>query len=183
MSVTAREFRLKSRPVGLPSEENFELVERRLGEPGEGQLQIRNLWMSVDPYMRGRMADQKSYIPPFQIGEPLEGSAIGIVEVSTAPDFEPGDLVSHFSGWRSHALIDAAQAVKIDERLAPGQTYLGALGVPGLTAYVGLLRIARAEAANTVFVSAGAGAVGSIACQIARLKGCRVVASGVMKSV
>jgi NADPH-dependent curcumin reductase CurA len=177
MSIVAREFQLKSRPVGLPSEENFELVERRLDKPLEGQLLVRNLWMSVDPYMRGRMADRKSYIPPFQLGEPLEGTAIGIVEVSAARDFEPGELVRHFAGWRTHALVEAAGAAKIDERLAPPQTYLGALGTPGLAAYVGLLRIARAQGGDTVFVSAGSGAVGSMVCQIARIKGCRVVAS------
>jgi NADPH-dependent curcumin reductase CurA len=177
MPVIAREFHLSDRPVGLPSEKNFQLVDRRLDEPREGQLLVRNLWMSVDPYMRGRMNDRKSYIAPFKTGEPLEGSAIGIVEASAAPGYEPGELVSHFSGWRNYALVDAAGVAKIDSRVAPPQTYLGALGIPGLTAYVGLTRIARAKAGETVFVSAGSGAVGSIACQIARIKGCRVVAS------
>jgi len=177
MSVTAREIHLKSRPVGPASEENFELVERRLDGPREGQLLVRNLWMSVDPYMRGRMRDRKSYIAPFGLGEPLEGSAVGVVEASAAPGFEPGDRVAHFAGWRDYALIDATGAVKVDEGAAPLETYLGALGVPGLTAYVGLLRIGRPEPGNTVFVSAGSGAVGSIVCQLAREKGCRVVAS------
>lgn len=177
MRVIAREYHLVHRPAGLPSDRNFELVERRLDEVREGQLLVRNLWMSVDPYMRGRMNDRKSYVPPFKIGQPLDGSAIGIVEASAASGFEPADLVSHFSGWRDYALIDAASATKIDSRVASPQTYLGALGIPGLTAYVGLTRIARAKAGETVFVSAGGGAVGSMACQIARMRGCRVVAS------
>jgi NADPH-dependent curcumin reductase CurA len=177
MPITAREFHLKSRPRGLPSEENFKLVERALEEPSDGQILVRNLWLSVDPYMRGRMADRKSYIRPFQIGEPMDGGAIGRVEISASAQFRPGDLVSHFFGWRTHALLNATDATKIPEHLAPAQTFLGALGIPGLTAYLGLSSIARAEPGNTVFISAGAGAVGSIACQIARLKGCRVVAS------
>jgi NADPH-dependent curcumin reductase CurA len=177
MPVIAREFHLRGRPVGLPNTSNFELVERQLDAPREGQLLVRNLWMSVDPYMRGRMNDQKSYIASFKIGEALDGSAIGIIESSEAPGFEPGELVSHFAGWRDYGLVNAAGVTKIDPRVAPPQTYLGALGVPGLTAYVGVTRIARAKAGDTVFVSAGSGAVGSIACQIARIKGCRVVAS------
>ncbi|WP_394825601.1 NADP-dependent oxidoreductase [Pendulispora albinea] len=176
MTVTAREIHLKSRPEGLPTQDNFELVERRLEEPREGQLLVRNLWMSVDPYMRGRMRDRKSYIPPFQIGQPLDGNAVGIVEASTVPGFAPGDRVSHFTGWRDYALVDAKGATRIDEKVAPLQAFLGPLGVPGFTAYIGL-ELAKAQAGNTVFVSGAAGAVGVIACQIARIKGCKVIAS------
>jgi NADPH-dependent curcumin reductase CurA len=177
MAVIAREVHLRRRPVGLPGPEDFALVERRLDEPGPGQLLVRNRWMSVDPYMRGRMREDKSYIAPFQLDQPLEGNAVGVVESSSAPDFAPGDTVSHFAGWRDRALIDATAATRIDESLAPLPAYLGALGGPGLAAYVGLLHMAPPRAGETVFVSAAAGAVGSIACQIARLHGCRVVAS------
>ena len=114
MTIAAREIHLKSRPTGLPDLENFEFVERRLPAPADGQLLVRTLWMSVDPYMRGRMVDRPSYIAPFQVGQPLEGAAIGVVEQSTAAGFKPGDLVGHFSGWRDRAVIDAATAAKID---------------------------------------------------------------------
>ncbi|HKE20080.1 MAG TPA: NADP-dependent oxidoreductase [Kofleriaceae bacterium] len=177
MSVIAREVHLVSRPVGLPGPENFALVERRLDEPRAGQVLVRNRWMSVDPYMRGRMREGKSYIPPFRLGEPLEGAAVGVVEASAAPGFAPGDTVAHFAGWRDRALVDASGATRVDQGVAPLPAYLGALGGPGLAAYVGLLRVARPRRGETVFVSAAAGAVGSIACQIAALHGCRVVAS------
>ncbi|WP_395450632.1 zinc-binding dehydrogenase [Aminobacter sp. UC22_36] len=177
MSIAAREIHLKSRPTGLPGQDNFQLVERSLPAPAEGQLLVKTLFMSVDPYMRGRMTDRPSYIAPFEIGKPLEGSAVGIVEQSAHPDFKAGDLVSHFSGWRDHVLVDAATTNKIDASKAPAEAWLGPLGIPGHTAYVGLLRIAGLKAGETVFVSAAAGAVGSMAVQIAKLKGARVVAS------
>lgn len=177
MAVTAREILLKSRPSGLPGLENFEFAKRELPEPGDGQLLVKTHWMSVDPYMRGRMVDRPSYIEPFRIGEPLEGAAVGVVVRSGASQFKPGDLVSHFSGWRDFAVIDASSANKIDTTVAPEEAWLGALGVPGITAYVGLTRIAAVKQGETVFVSAGAGAVGSMAIQIAKIKGARVVAS------
>jgi NADPH-dependent curcumin reductase CurA len=177
MSVAAREIHLKSRPSGLPAPENFELTERRLPTPGEGQLLVRTLFMSVDPYMRGRMIDRQSYIPPFQLGEALDGAAVGIVEQSRDAGFKPGELVSHFAGWRDYALVDAAAAKKIDGNTVPAQTWLGPLGFPGLAAYAGLLRLGAPKEGETVFVSAASGAVGSIVAQIARIKGCRVVGS------
>jgi NADPH-dependent curcumin reductase CurA len=177
MSVIAREVHLRSRPVGTPGPGDFAIVERRLDEPRPGQLLVRNQWMSVDPYMRGRMREGKSYVQPFRLDEALEGSAVGVVESSAAPGFAPGDTVRHFAGWRDRALIDASGAVRVDGNEAPLPAYLGPLGGPGLAAYVGLLRIARPRAGETVFVSAAAGAVGSIACQLARIHGCRVVAS------
>ncbi|WP_026987350.1 NADP-dependent oxidoreductase [Fodinicurvata fenggangensis] len=177
MTVTAREIHLKSRPEGLPSRENFELVERPLAAPQEGQILVRNLWMSVDPYMRGRMNDRKSYIPPFQLGEALEGGAIGRVTESRDERFQSGDLVSHFAGWRDQAVVDAAGTRKIDADKVPAQAYLGVLGMPGLTAYAGLTRIAEPKARETIFVSAAAGAVGAVVCQVAKLRGCRVVGS------
>jgi len=177
VTVTAREIRLRSRPSGLPGPEHFELAERGLPAPADGQLLVRTLWMSVDPYMRGRMVDRPSYIAPFQVGEALEGAAIGVVEQSADHGFKPGDLVSHFAGWRDRAVINASTATKIDAAAAPAAAWLGPLGIPGFTAYVGLGRIAALKAGETVFVSAGAGAVGSMAVQIARIKGARVIAS------
>lgn len=177
MTIAAREIHLKSRPAGLPGHDNFELVERTLAAPATGQLLVRTLFMSVDPYMRGRMIDAPSYIPPFKLNEALEGAAVGVVELSAHPDFKTGDLVSHFSGWRDHVLVDAATVNKIDTTKAPAEAWLGPLGIPGHTAYVGLIRIAELKPTDTVFVSAAAGAVGSMAVQIAKLKGARVIGS------
>ncbi|WP_440072385.1 NADP-dependent oxidoreductase [Streptosporangium sp. OZ121] len=172
-------MRLASRPSGWPAPENFETVEVELPAPAEGEILVRNLFMSVDPYMRGRMNEGKSYIPPFQVGEPLDGGALGEVVVSRAPGLAPGDTVTHRYGWREYAVLDAKEARKVEE--IPGvplSAYLGALGMTGLTAYVGLLDIARFKEGEAVFVSGAAGAVGSMAGQIARLKGAsRVVGS------
>lgn len=176
MSVISHQFHLIDRPEGLPRTDSFRLVERRIGLAGKGQLLVRNQWLSVDPYMRGRMVDRKSYIPPFELNQPLEGAAIGVVIESSDEAFSPGDTVSHFAGWRDHARIDAASANKI-EVAAPLQAYLGPLGFPGLAAYAGLLRIGDPKQGETVFVSAAAGAVGSLVVQIAKIKGCRVIAS------
>lgn len=176
MSTVTREIHLKSRPTGLPGPENFEIASRRLDEPKPGQLLVRNTWISVDPYMRGRMDERKSYIPPFQLDAAMDGAAVGVVEHSTDPAFSVGDAVVHFAGWRDYAVIDAATARKLDPDL-PAQAYLGALGFPGLTAYVGLTRIANARQGETIFVSAASGAVGSIVAQIAKLSGLRVIAS------
>ena len=177
MSIRTHEIRLNSRPTGLPSPANFDLVERVLDAPKPGQILVRNSWMSVDPYMRGRMADRKSYIAPFRLGEALEGAAVGVVEASHDPAFAVGDRVVHFAGWRDHAMIEAAHATRIADDGIPPQAYLGALGFPGLTAYVGLTRIAGMRPGETLFVSAASGAVGSLVAQIAKLKGLRVVAS------
>ncbi|MGS2640935.1 NADP-dependent oxidoreductase [Streptosporangium sp. G12] len=172
-------MRLASRPSGWPAPENFETAEVEPPAPAEGEILVRNLFMSVDPYMRGRMNEGKSYIPPFQVGEPLDGGALGEVVVSRAPGLAPGDTVTHRYGWREYAVLDAKEARKVEE--IPGvplSAYLGALGMTGLTAYVGLLDIARFEEGEAVFVSGAAGAVGSMAGQIARLKGAsRVVGS------
>jgi NADPH-dependent curcumin reductase CurA len=177
VTIAAREIHLKSRPSGLPGPENFHLAERLLPEPADGELLVRTLWMSVDPYMRGRMTDRPSYIAPFQIGEPLEGDAISIVEQSRDERFKPGDHVKHFHGWRDRTIVDAAAAIRIDPSAAPLPAWLGPLGIPGLTAWAGLVHIARLKEGETVFVSAAAGAVGSMATQIANIKGARVVAS------
>ena len=175
---TALEVRLASRPQGWPTEENFEIAEVSVPEPGEGQIVVRNLVMSVDPYMRGRMNDVKSYVPPFQIGEPLDGGAVGEVVASSVDSLKPGDHVLHGLGWREYAVLDAANAVKVDPAIAPLGAYLGVLGMPGLTAYAGLLATAEFKEGDVVFVSGAAGAVGALVGQIARLKGAsRVIGS------
>jgi NADPH-dependent curcumin reductase CurA len=173
----SREIRLKHRPAGLPSEDDFELVAVPIPTPGADEVLVRNLYMSVDPYMRGRMIEQPSYVEPFQLGKPLEGGCVGQVVQSRGGAFQLGDCVLGRKGWREYYVSDGADLTKIDPTLAPPQAYLGVLGMPGLTAYVGLLDIGRPEVGNTVFVSAAAGAVGSAVCQIAKLKGCRVVGS------
>ncbi len=177
MTNTSREIHLASRPVGEPQPTDFELATVEVPDAGEGEILVRNIWMSVDPYMRGRMVDQKSYVPPFQIGAPLEGHAIGVVEQSNNPDFAVGDHVSHMWGWREYLVTNGVGVTKIDPNLAPAQAYLGTLGMPGLTAYVGLLRVGECKEGDTVFVSAASGAVGSIVCQIAKAKGCTVIGS------
>ncbi|MFC0284617.1 NADP-dependent oxidoreductase [Camelimonas abortus] len=177
MPAVSREIRLASRPVGMPAPENFQLAETPVRAPQEGEVLARNLWMSVDPYMRGLMIDQKSYAQPFQVGEPLNGRAVGVVVESRHPDFRPGDHVFHMLGWREYATAPAQAFELIDVTAAPAQAYLGVLGAPGLTAWVGLTRIAGLKEGENVFVSAAAGAVGSVACQLAKARGCRVVGS------
>ncbi|MFQ5665036.1 MAG: NADP-dependent oxidoreductase [Candidatus Binatia bacterium] len=171
------EIHLKSRPVGLPTEESFELVETPIPHPNPGEVLVRNIWMSVDPYMRGRMMDRESYVPPFQIGQVLDGGSVGRVIESNRGPFEVGEYVCGFGsgGWREYYVSGGGGLQKVDPQLAPLSAYLGAVGMPGLTAYAGLLRIGAPKAGETVLVSAAAGAVGAIACQIAKVKGCRVV--------
>lgn len=172
-----REIRLKNRPVGLPSEHDFELVTVPMPAPGAGTVLVRNLYMSVDPYMRGRMLEQPSYVEPFRLGAPLDGGCVGQVVESNGGAFHVGDYVLGRKGWREYYVSDGADLSKIDPALVPLQAYLGVLGMPGLTAYVGLLDIGQARAGETVFVSAAAGAVGTVVCQIAKIKGCRVIGS------
>jgi NADPH-dependent curcumin reductase CurA len=176
-NLTSREIRLKSRPVGIPQENDFELFEAAVPKIGEKQLLVKNLYMSVDPYMRGRMIDRKSYVPPFEIGQTLEGGSVGEVLESKNRRFQPGDKVLGFMGWREYFVSDGTGLTKIDPGPAPVQAYLGTLGMPGLTAYCGLLEIGNPAENETVLVSAAAGAVGSVVSQIAKIKGCRVVGS------
>ncbi|PAU78346.1 NADP-dependent oxidoreductase [Halomonas salipaludis] len=176
MTILSRRFHLVDRPDGLPQADDFKLVESALDAPASGQLLVRNEWLSVDPYMRGRMNDRKTYIPAFELNQPLDGAAIGVVVESGDANFSPGDTVSHFAGWRDLALIAADSATRIDTDIAV-QAYLGPLGFPGLAAYAGLLRIGNPKPGETVFVSAAAGAVGSLVAQIAKIKGCRVIGS------
>ena len=177
MSMQSREVRLASRPRGVPTAENFSFATVEVPEPGPGEVMVRNLWMSVDPYMRGRMNEGKSYVPPFQIGKPLEGTAVGRVIASQDASLPVGTHVLSFLGWRETFVAPAMRLQVVDVRRAPAVAYLGVLGITGLTAWVGLFKIAGLKAGENVFVSAGAGAVGSAACQLARLHGCRVVAS------
>lgn len=182
----SREIRLTSRPEGMPVADNFELATVDLAGPTAGQVRVRNRFMSVDPYMRGRMYDRASYVPPFQIGAPLQGHAVGEIVESNADGFAVGDMVSSMFGWREEYVVDPAALAKampgMFEKLPPlagvsPSAYLGVLGMPGLTAYAGLLEVGLPKPGDTVFVSGGAGAVGSVVGQIAKIKGCTVVAT------
>lgn len=178
MSTTiSKEIRLKSRPIGMPTAVNFELAQVELPVPSEGQLLVKNSYMSVDPYMRGRMNDTKSYTPPFQLGEALTGGAIGQVVQSAHPEYKVGEHVLNFMGWREAFLSDGKGLNKVDVTHIPAAAYLGTAGMPGQSAYWGLLDIGKPQEGETVFVSAAAGAVGSVVCQIAKLKGCKVIGS------
>ena len=177
-SVTSREIHLRSRPHGLPTADNFALVSVEVPAPSSpDQVLVRNRFISVDPYMRGRMRDTRSYTAPFGLDEPLTGGAVGEVVSSTSDQFAEGDFVLHMFGWREYALAEPRQLTKVDPSLAPLQSFLGVLGMPGMTAYVGLLDIGKPQPGETVFVSGAAGAVGSEVCQIAKIQGCRVVGS------
>jgi NADPH-dependent curcumin reductase CurA len=162
----------------VPGAEHFELATVDLPAPGPGEVQVRNRFMSVDPYMRGRMYDRPSYVPPFQVGKVLEGGAVGEVVASNDPGFKPGDIVSSMLGWREGFNAPAAALTKLPAiEGVPVQAYLGILGMPGLTAWSGLTQIGEPKPGETVFVSGGAGAVGSAVAQIAKIKGCTVVAT------
>lgn len=174
MSITAKEIRLASRPKGWPTDETFEFATVELPSPAAGEVLVRNTFMSVDPYMRGRMNDVKSYVPPFKVGEALEGGAVGEVVESAVDGVAPGDLVLHNNGWRSHTVTSQFTKLTPIPGVSPSH-FLGALGMTALTAYVGLLDIASFKAGETVFVSGAAGAVGSIVGQIAKLKGAKRV--------
>ena len=174
---TVREVHLKSRPSGLCTPDNFEVVKVDLRDPGPGEVQVQNLWMTVDPYMRGRMNDVQSYSAPFAVGKVMDGGAVGQVVASNDPGFKIGDLVQSGFGWREGFTAAAKAVQKLDPRGLPPQAFLGAAGMPGLTAYAGLLKIAALKDGDVVFVSGGAGAVGSMVCQIAKAKGHKVIAS------
>ncbi len=175
MSHRSREIQLASRPVGEPTPENFHLAEVDVPDPGPGEILVRNTFMSVDPYMRGRMNDVKSYVPPFALDEPMQGGAVGEVVASNDDELAVGDTVVHMSGWREYAVLHGKGVKKIPADLA--SAYLGVLGMPGLTAYVGLLDVAELRDDDIVFVSGAAGAVGSLAGQIAKLRGHTVIGS------
>lgn len=175
----SREIRLKSRPAGMPSAENFELAEVDLPAPGAGQVLVRNSYMTVDPYMRGRMTDRRSYVPGFQLGEAMTGGAVGqVVEAGPDAAFKVGDHVLSMAGWREAFVASGPELMVQKIEPIPGigiQSYLGTLGMPGLTAYAGLLRIAEFKPEDSVFVSAASGAVGTVVVQIAKAKGAKHV--------
>jgi len=173
----ARAWHLMNRPQGLPTDDDFALKDFELPPLGDGMLRVRNQWLSVDPYMRGRMNDVKSYVPPFQLGQPMDGGALGEVIESRSDGFVPGDMIQHMAGWRDEAVIDARTANKLPNLGAPPELFLGVLGVTGLTAYFGLLDAASAKEGDIVFVSAAAGAVGSAVVQIAKARGMKVIGS------
>ena len=173
----AKAWHLKSRPDGMPTADNFELKEIELPPLSDGMIRVRNHWLSVDPYMRGRMNDVKSYVPPFQLGEPMEGGAVGEVVESKADGFAPGDLVLHMGGWRDEAAVAARTATRLPDLGAEPRQFLGMLGTTGATAYCGLLDAASANEGDVVFVSAAAGAVGSAVVQIAKARGMTVIGS------
>jgi NADPH-dependent curcumin reductase CurA len=172
-----REIRLASRPEGEPTTANFELATVDIREPAEGEALVRNVFMSVEPYMRGRMKDAKSYVPPFKLGEVMSGGAIGRVVRSRSDKLKEGTWVQHELGWRDYATAPVAMFRAIPVELARPTLFLGALGAPGLTAYVGLHDIGHVKAGDVVFVSSAAGAVGSMAGQIAKLAGATVIGS------
>ena len=174
MSDTNIEIRLASRPSGRVTEDNFEMTVAPVPEPSDGEVLVRNIYLSVDPYMRGRMNDVKSYVPPFQVGEVLQGGVVGQVVVSRNPHFTEGDYVNGMLGWQNYSLSNGQGLYRVSKGDFPLSCYLGVLGMTGMTAYVGLFTIGNAKAGETVFVSAASGAVGSVVGQLARIHGCEV---------
>ena len=170
-----RKIVLNSRPVGAPTTENFRLEEGVAPIPTDGEVLLRTLYLSLDPYMRGRMSNAPSYAPPVEVGAEMIGGTVSRVERSLHPDYQTGDLVLGFSGWQDYAVSDGTGLTKLDPRMPQPSLALGALGMPGFTAYMGLLDIGQPKAGETVVVAAASGAVGSVVGQIAKLKGCRVV--------
>ena len=177
MPTPSREVRLASRPQGEPTLDNFSFATVELPDPKDGEVLVKNVCISVDPYMRSRMNDAKSYVPPFEIGKALQGGAVGRVIASADEKLPVGTYVLSMNGWREAFVAPASQLQVVDINLAPPSAYIGILGVTGLTAWVGLFRIANLKDGETVFISGGAGAVGTAACQLAKMHGCRVLAS------
>jgi NADPH-dependent curcumin reductase len=170
-----RQIVLRSRPKGAPEPTDFELLETPVPVPGEGQILCRTIYLSLDPYMRGRMSEAKSYAKSVDLGQVMVGGTVSEVIESRHPDFTTGDVVLGYDGWQAYGLSKGAGVRKLDPKAAPISTALGVLGMPGMTAYVGLLDIGRPQAGETVVVSAASGAVGSAVGQIAKIKGCRAV--------
>jgi NADPH-dependent curcumin reductase CurA len=172
---TRKTVLLRQRPRGEPQPSDFDIDEAVIPPPGPGEVLTRTIWLSIDPYMRGRLSDRKSYAPPVQIGEMMTGESAGVVIASTVPDFAPGDLVVGSRGWQTHSISKAASLTKVPRGGPPLSTYLGVLGMPGVTAYSGMTDIGKPKAGETVVISAASGAVGSVAGQLAKRAGARVV--------
>ena len=173
--MTNKRVLLASRPAGWVSEANFRIEDSPVPKPGEGEVLVKNLWLSLDPYMRGRMSDAKSYAKGVELGEVMVGQTVGEVIDSRNEKFEKGDKVLTQSGWQAFAAVPGEDLVKIDEKRAPLSYYLGILGMPGITAYFGLKEIGQPKAGDTLVVSAASGAVGSVVGQLGRIWGCRAV--------
>jgi hypothetical protein len=174
--LTSREIRLASRPSGIPTAANFSLAWTESEPLKDREVLVRNLFMSVDPYMRGRMNAAKSYVPPFELGKPLDGGAVGDVIESRAPEFKPGDVVTSNFGWREYFVATPADLHAVSREIQPLSVYLGALGMTGMTAWAGL-NLVEVKAGDVVYISGAAGAVGNVAGQLAKLRGCRVIGS------
>jgi NADPH-dependent curcumin reductase CurA len=178
MAEINRQIHLVSRPTGEASVDNFRLVEQPLGTPGEGQVLVRHHFLSLDPYMRGRMNDAKSYAQPQPLDKVMQGGTTGVVVASKHPDYKPGDSVVGFGGWQEYSIVDAGipgSLRKVDTSRIPLSAYLGAVGMPGVTAWYGLTKICEAKSGQTIVVSAASGAVGSVVGQLAKTRGCRAV--------
>lgn len=175
-TITSREIRLASRPVGVPTADNFTLAETKLEPLEDEQVLVRNLFMSVDPYMRGRMNDQKSYVPSFEIGKVMDGGAVGEVIESRSKEFEVGEVVTSRYGWREAFIAKPGELHGVDKAVEPRSVYLGTLGMTGMTAWAGLTMV-DVRAGDVIYLSGAAGAVGSTAGQLAKLRGCRVIGS------
>src|SRR4029077_13961093 len=170
-----RQILLSSRQSGEPSQDNFQLAEIEIPKPGPGQMLLRTIYLSLDPYMRGRMSAGPSYAPPLGIGEVMGGQSVCEVVESNLPNYHPGDIVLAATGWQDFSLSSGEETQKIDRSLGPISYALGVLGMPGFTAYAGLLNIGKPQPGETIVVAAASGAVGSVVGQIAKIKGCRVV--------
>ena len=177
MTPISHQIQLLRRPTGLPVQSDFILKEVPLPALSEGEVQVANQWLSVDPYMRGRMSEAKSYVPPFPLNGPLDGGAIGTVQASRHPDFKVGNPVSSMLGWRDAFVARGEQLTRLPATALPSQLFLGALGMPGMTAWAGLHKVARLQAGETLLVSAASGAVGTMAVQLAKRAGARVIGS------
>ena len=175
MSDMNKQILLKSRPEGEPTPGDFEIVETAIPAAGDGQMLIKTIYMSLDPYMRGRMSEAKSYSASAEIGEPMLGGGVGVVKQSNLSGYNVGDYVMCGTGWQGYCLSDGTGVMKLDPANAPISTGVGVLGMPGLTAYYGLLKIGEPKSGETVVVAAASGAVGSVVGQIAKIKGCRAV--------